>query len=177
MLDSEPKALLALSTSDDPAIKTKLEDALAIVHWPGQPGYIPPPPPIPLTPQEQVRFQAGKLVFSRTCIQCHKADGLGQTGLAPPLVNSEWVLGEEKQLIRIALNGITGPVTVGGQTFNLEMPGLQILKDDEIAAVLTYVRREWDHSASAVDATEVKKVRDAHPRSRAWTEAELLKTR
>jgi len=177
MLESEPTSLVGLSASTDPELKARLADAQAIIHWPGQPGYVPPPPPPPLSAEEQARFQAGKVVYSRTCIQCHKVDGLGQTGLAPPLVDSEWILGEENHVIRIVLNGITGPVTVGGQTYNYEMPGLQTLKDDEVAAVLTYVRREWDHTASPVDAADVKKIREANPRSRAWTEAELLKTR
>ena len=154
-----------------------MSEALAVIHWPGQPGYVPPPPPPPLSAEELKRFEAGKVVYSRTCIQCHKVDGLGQGGLAPPLVDSEWVLGDAGHVIRIVLHGITGPVTVNGQTFNYEMPGLQILNDEEVAAVVTYVRREWDHDASPVTAEQVKKIRAANPRSRAWTEAELLKIR
>src|SRR5207244_1969728 len=101
--------------------------------------------PTPLTPPQQARFEAGRAIYAATCIQCHKPTGLGQEGLAPPLLDSEWPLGPEGRPIRIVLHGLQGPVTVGGRAFNLEMPGLGKLKDDEIAAVLTYVRREWDH--------------------------------
>jgi mono/diheme cytochrome c family protein len=171
LLDAEPTAFLGLSSSGDSELESRMTEALAVIHWPGQPGYVPPPPPPPLSPEEQKRFETGKAVYSRTCIQCHKVDGLGQTGLAPPLVDSEWVLGDAGHIIRIVLHGITGPVTVNGQTFNYEMPGLQILNDDEVAAVLTYVRREWDHDASPVTAEQVKKIRSANPRARAWTES------
>jgi hypothetical protein len=50
------------------------------------------------------------------------------------------------------------------------------LKDDQIAAVLTYIRREWGHSASPVDAAAVKRVRDANAdRTRPWRHDELMK--
>jgi hypothetical protein len=47
------------------------------------------------------RFDLGKQQYATICGQCHKPDGMGQVGLAPPLVNSEWVLGSETRLARI----------------------------------------------------------------------------
>ena len=48
------------------------------------------------------------------------------------------------------------------------------LDDEQIASVLTYVRREWGHTADPVDAAAVTAVRSASAgRTRPWTDAEL----
>jgi mono/diheme cytochrome c family protein len=109
-------------------------------------------------------------------LACHQPHGLGQEGLAPPLVGAEWVTGSPERLARIVIHGLRGPVTVNKQVFELDMPSLGVLDDEQIAAVLTYVRREWGHAASAVDTAAIKKIREATAnREDAWTEAELLK--
>jgi mono/diheme cytochrome c family protein len=176
LLPAEPTALLAVQRSAQGALKEKIADALSAVHWPGQPGYTPPPPPPPLSAEEQARFERGREVYARTCIACHKPDGFGQEGLAPPLVDSEWVLGPPGRITRIVLNGLSGPVTVEGRTYALDMPSLGSLSDDEIASALTYVRREWEHGASPVSPEQVRAIR-ATPRPTAWTERELMKVK
>ena len=56
------------------------------------------------------------------------------------------------------------------------MPPLQMLTDDQVASVLTFVRRSWGHKASAVSPVLVREVRGASTgRTRPWTEAELSK--
>ncbi len=173
MLEREPTAFTAMKENAPQWIKPKIANVLKVVHWPGEPGYVPPPPPKPLTVEEQARFAHGEKVFGQTCIACHKSTGLGQEGLAPPLVDSEWVLGRPDRIARIVMHGVTGPINVDGRTYALEMPGLQKLTDDDIAAVLTYVRRSWDHTASAVDVQTVREARDTK-RPIPWTEPELL---
>jgi mono/diheme cytochrome c family protein len=172
-LTSAPEKLLAVENSTTGNLRRQLKNLDKLVHWPGQPGYTPPPPPPPLTAEQQARFDRGKLVYARTCIACHKADGFGQPGMAPPLVDSEWVLGPPGRITRIVLNGLTGPVTVEGKTYTLDMPSLGSLSNDDIASVLTYVRREWEHGASPVDPQEVAQIR-ATTRPISWTERELL---
>ena len=137
----------------------------------------PATPASPASPPEpQRQFEAGKAVYEMTCFACHQPHGLGQEGLAPPLVGSAWTTGSVQRLVRIVINGMRGPITVNQQIFELDMPSLAVLDDEQIAAVLTYVRHEWGHSASAVDAATVKKIREATAnREDAWTEAELLK--
>jgi len=131
---------------------------------------------IPLTPEEQKRFEGGKAMYEATCLACHQAHGLGQAGLAPPLVGSEWVSGSEQRLIRIVVHGLRGPIKVKGETFELDMPGLGVLDDDQIAAALTYIRREWGHPYAPISPATVKKVREeTEKREDAWTMAELLK--
>jgi mono/diheme cytochrome c family protein/glucose/arabinose dehydrogenase len=130
----------------------------------------------PLTPEEQSRFEKGRGVYEATCIACHQPHGLGQEGLAPPLVGSDWVKGSPHRLARIVLFGLRGPIKVKGETFELDMPSLAVLDDDQIAAVLTYVRRQWGHSFEPVVTETVKKAREqTADRVDAWTAEELLK--
>lgn len=129
-----------------------------------------------LSPEGQKLFERGKEVYELTCLACHQANGMGQDALAPPLVNAHWVTNSQERLIRIALQGMRGPVTVHGKVYEMEMPPLGVLDDEQLAAVLTYVRQEWGHTASAVSVDSVKKIREAtSKREEPWTEAELLK--
>src|SRR5207248_10457226 len=119
MLDREPAEFLALRlrlAQSDTTLAIGISRALTIVHWPGQPGYQPPPPPAPLTVEQQKQYEVGRAVYTATCAQCHKATGLGQEGLAPPLVDSEWALDLDRRMARIILHGVTGPITVAGRT-------------------------------------------------------------
>lgn len=130
----------------------------------------------PLTAEEQKLFDSGRGVYEATCLACHQPHGMGQEGLAPGLVGTDWVAGPPERLIRIILHGLRGPIQVKGQTYELDMPSLGILDDEQIAAVLTYTRREWGHTYSAVTPALVKKVREeTAKREDAWTEPELLK--
>ena len=130
----------------------------------------------PLTSEEQKRFEAGKTMYEITCLACHQQHGMGQPGLAPPLVGSEWVAGSEKRLVLIILHGLRGPIKVKGETFEMDMPTLNVLDDDQIASALTYIRREWGHGYEPVTPATVKSIRDeTEKREDAWTMAELLK--
>jgi mono/diheme cytochrome c family protein len=121
----------------------------------------------PLTAEEQQRFTAGQQVFQNLCIACHGANGRGQPGLGPALAGSKWVTGRAGLTARIILNGKEGEKM---------MPPLQMLTDDQVADVLTFVRRSWGHKASAVTPALVREVRGASTgRARPWTEAELSK--
>jgi len=117
----------------------------------------------------------GRRLYTQ-CAACHQADGKGVADQYPPLVDSEWVLGPPETLVRILLQGLEGPITVRGETYNDVMPGWATRLDDrEIAAVLTHIRSEWGNDASAVDPDVVAEVRETHAgRTRAWT-AERLK--
>jgi mono/diheme cytochrome c family protein len=68
---------------------------------------------------------------------------------------------------------------VGKTTTDLEMPGLYALPDEQIASVLTYVRREWGHEGSPVATEDVVRVRKASvDRGQLqWTAEELLQLR
>ncbi len=119
----------------------------------------------------------GKRVYTNVCMACHQANGLGVPGAFPPLAGSEWAVGSEERLIRIVLHGLNGPITVAGKEYNSAMAPLGgVLKDDQIANALTYVRSEWGNTAPAVTPEAVAKVRaELAGRTAPWTAAELLK--
>lgn len=175
-LDAEPPSLAPLLDSDGDATR-KLATVLAKrLAWPGKPGVPPPPKVTPLTPSQQALFERGRQIFTNVCAACHQLSGLGQQGLAPPLVDSEWLLGPEQRTIRIVLNGLSGPVKVEGMEYHLEMPAIGALQDEDIAAVLTYARRSWDHTAGPVDPNTVARIREqTKARAASWTAEELMK--
>lgn len=136
----------------------------------------PLPPPRALTEAEAKRFTEGKALFQVTCAACHMPDGLGQEGKAPPLLDSPFLLGPPERLIRIVQNGVTGPITVHGRVYDMTMPGLQGISDEQIAAILTYARREWEHRGDPIDPLTVARARKAiGGREVPWTEKELLR--
>ena len=116
----------------------------------------------------------GKRIFTTTCAACHQASGEGLGEQYPPLVGSEWVSDDEAKMVRIILHGLTGPVDVAGQTFSGAMPAWgAILKDQDIAAVATYVRGAWGNKSAPVSAASVKTIRSATlARTTPWTVAE-----
>lgn len=169
------KPAFLTSSQGDPDVEARSQLIYDLVAWPGKPGEVEVVIN-PLSPVEQKRFESGKQLFAASCAACHQPHGRGQDGLAPPLADSEWVLGSPRRLARIALHGVRGRITVAGQTYELDMPSFGVLDDDQIAAVLTYIRREWDHGADPVEPKVVGDIRrQSGQRDEAWTEAELLK--
>ncbi|HUR28303.1 MAG TPA: HEAT repeat domain-containing protein, partial [Planctomycetota bacterium] len=127
----------------------------------------------PLDASETALFERGRALFANVCSGCHQTSGLGLQSMAPPLRGSEWVMGERTTLGRILLGGLTGPISVRGEHWELEMPAV-VATDEEIAGVLTYVRREWGHTAEPVQPAAIKALREeSRKRGRAWTAAEL----
>lgn len=100
----------------------------------------------------------GKTQYA-VCMACHGADGGGAAGIGPPLAGSEWVLGPVENLIRIQLRGLMGPIKVKGTDYNLVMPPQAHQNDEQIAAVLTYIRNNFGNKASAVTAEQVSALR------------------
>ena len=146
----------------------------ALLVWPGKPGVKPEPPVVPLTKDQQARSDLGKMLFTGVCAACHQTHGRGLDGVAPPLVDSEWVLGSEQRIVRIVLQGLTGPVSVKGKTYRLDMPAFGSFTDDQIAGILTYLRREWEHTAAPVEPETVKAIRAATAdRREAWIQEQL----
>ncbi|RYD30801.1 MAG: c-type cytochrome [Verrucomicrobiaceae bacterium] len=94
------------------------------------------------------------------CGACHGQSGEG-TAAGPPLAGSEWVNGPEENLIRIQLRGLQGPIKVKGQEYNFPagMAALAYQTDEQIAAVLTFIRNSFGNSAPAVTPDAVKALR------------------
>ena len=121
------------------------------------------------------RTTDGEAVYLAKCVSCHMIDGKGIAGVFPPLNNTSWVTGDKGRLIRVVLDGLSGPVEVQGETYAGIMSGWKaILSDEEVAAVLTYIRESFGNDASPVKTAEVALVRNtSKQRSKPWTAAEL----
>jgi mono/diheme cytochrome c family protein len=164
-LSTEPSALSKLSMGSDD-FAPRAATVLARVEWPGKPGASAAV--APLTAEEQQRFDGGRDVYRNICQTCHQPDGRGQERVAPSLIGSALALASPDIPARILLNGKEGAV-------GLMPPVGSVLSDDQIAAVLSYVRREWGQTGSSVDPATVKTVRELTAgRTRPWTNDELL---
>ena len=115
--------------------------------------------------KELEQFSAGWDIYHEdgSCITCHQKNGKGlRPSGFPPLMDSEWVLDDPKVLAKILLKGMIGPVTVNDWEYPGQVPMTpyeNILDDEEMAAVMTYVRNAFSNRASAVTAEFVAKVR------------------
>jgi mono/diheme cytochrome c family protein/glucose/arabinose dehydrogenase len=164
-LSKEPTSFSALaSTTTD--LGSRAAEVLKRVEWPGKPGAAAPI--APLTPEEQQHFNAGQEVYRNICQACHQPDGRGQDRVAPSLVGSPLALASPDIPARILMNGKEGPI-------GLMPPVGFTLSDEQIAGVLTYIRREWGQDGTPVDVATVKQVRAmTADRTRPWKHDELM---
>ncbi len=165
-LSSELSALEDLSRSSDRLIQKQAARLADRIVWPGKPGYEKPDEPL-LTAEEKQRIEHGEIVYQRTCATCHQSNGRGREGVSASLAGSRWVVGRERSVVRIILDGKEG-------TEELMPAHRDRLSSEEVAAVATYIRQSWGNQAGPVDPATVADVRKATaPRSRPWTDREL----
>jgi mono/diheme cytochrome c family protein/glucose/arabinose dehydrogenase len=165
-LSREPEALIRVASRGDD-LSERATNVLGRISWAGKPGATAELPP--LTAAEERRFEAGHEVYRNLCQACHQADGRGQDRLAPPLVDSALALAVPDIPLRVLLNGKEGST-------GLMPPIGASLTDEQLASVLTYIRREWGQTGSPVEPAAAAAARAATAgRPRPWTEAELQK--
>ena len=116
------------------------------------------------------RMNKGRQIYATACSGCHQNDGGGSASVnAPPLAGSEWVVvNDPSRLARIVLHGLSGPIEVRGKTYGLGamLPFKDVLDDEQIALVLSFIRNSWGNKAPAVEAELVKKAREE---TKDWT--------
>ena len=101
----------------------------------------------------------GAKVYQQYCMSCHQADGGGVPRMTPPLVNTEYVTGDKKRLISILLKGLNEPIIVNDEEYYNPMASFSFLSDQQIAAVLTYIRTRFNNKSTSVSVQEVSLVR------------------
>ncbi len=135
------------------------------------------------TEADHAQFALGKRHYAVICAACHQPHGQGLQALAPPLVDSEWVTGSPTRLIALTMDGVMGPITVDGKLYQMPdiqplMPGMRAnpeINDEQIAAMLTYVRNEWGNAASPITPEMVAKWRESQEARAPFTPEELMK--
>jgi mono/diheme cytochrome c family protein len=101
----------------------------------------------------------GAAVYLANCASCHQANGEGVPGAFPPLAGNPLVTGDPTAVITIVKNGLEGRVAVSGQTYSGIMPHWKgLLSDEQIAAVVTYIRTAWKNRGSPVSISDVRSV-------------------
>jgi nitrite reductase (NO-forming) len=117
----------------------------------------PPPTPAPAANTAE-RIARGQRTYTNICAACHQPGGTGLANAFPPLAASDYLNADKRRAIAAVLQGLTGPITVNGTTYNSAMPALG-LSDEEVANVLTYVYSQWNNSGQDVTPSEVSAVR------------------
>lgn len=103
----------------------------------------------PRDPASAALVEQGRTAFA-ICAACHQADGRGLPSLAPPLAGSATVTGAPAALIDVVLHGRDVDAAYPA------MPPLASLPDEQLAAILTYVRQAWGNAAPPIDAAAVR---------------------
>jgi putative heme-binding domain-containing protein len=117
--------------------------------------------------EERRLFVKGAEIYGREgyCATCHQpdGDGLALSGF-PPLTKSSWVAADDDRLIKLTLKGMFGPLELEGKKY----PGLTpmtpfggLLNDEDLSAVLTYVRNSFGNKAPIIPSARIKQVREA----------------
>jgi len=107
----------------------------------------------------QETMARGEKVYLENCAACHQPDGTGLRGAFPPLAGSDYLENDRKTVLTTALFGLSGEITVNGQTYNGVMPSMGYLSDAELSAALTYVLNSWGNDYAAVSEAEVAALR------------------
>ncbi|MGE0807235.1 MAG: cytochrome c [Burkholderiaceae bacterium] len=112
------------------------------------------------TPPSQAILERGAAVYERRCADCHGADGQGVPRAYPPLAGNRAVtLEPAANVLQIVLHGGYAPATAGNpRPFGMP-PFATELGDDEIAAVVSYIRNAWGNRGSAVGSVDVARYR------------------
>ncbi|WP_390620867.1 PVC-type heme-binding CxxCH protein [Thalassoglobus neptunius] len=141
-------------------------------------------PPRHLDRKYHGSYRRGSEIFQREshCATCHQTSGEGNGVVYPPLVGSPWVTGSEERLIKLALHGMWGKMQVRGKIYDPSrgVPPMtafrDLLNDDEMADVLTFVRNTWGNKASPIDSETVARVRtESSDRTTFWKPEDLAK--
>jgi nitrite reductase (NO-forming) len=109
------------------------------------------------------RMKLGEATYNRLCAACHQAQGQGIPGTYPPLSKSDYLSSAPpEKLIGHIVNGLQGPISVNGTSYNAVMPPMAFLSDEEIAGSLSYVRASFGNNLGAIKPGDVAKVRGGH---------------
>ena len=120
--------------------------------------------------------ERGRAVYDNLCALVPQRGWNRQTEPGSAVCEVRLGIGQPNRMIRIPLSGLSGPIQVNGQEWNLSMPAMGVaLSDEDLAAVLTYIRQSWGNNAPEITPEQVKAVRaEVGNRTQPWTAAELM---
>jgi mono/diheme cytochrome c family protein len=117
-------------------------------------------PAVPAPPSSAMKI--GQQIYADECAGCHRGDGKGTRGLFPALAGAPLVQqSDPASLLHVVLRGTMGLATPQAPTAAAMPAFAWVLNDDQVAAVLTYIRNSWGNTAPAVAAADASKARAA----------------
>ena len=120
--------------------------------------------PAPATPPAADAPPAGQRLYAKHCLSCHQADGRGVPNMQPAIRGGSWVKGDAKALaLWVMTGGFDSANRKEDAASTNPMPPFRQLSDDDLAAILTYIRQKYGDGASAVDAAQVAEARATLP--------------
>jgi mono/diheme cytochrome c family protein len=123
-----------------------------------------PPPTDAAKLVQPAVMERGRQVYEKQCVMCHHSEGRGYPPEFPPLAgNPSITMATPVNPIRIVLNGGYPPGTRKNPRPHGMPPFAHILNDDEVAAVVTYIRVAWKNAGTPVQAAQVSDLRKLLP--------------
>jgi mono/diheme cytochrome c family protein/glucose/arabinose dehydrogenase len=161
---SEPQSLTRLAQGSG-ELAALAHSIASRVDWPGKPAPAIQPPK--LTPEQQALVATGQQVYGNYCAGCHLENGQGSDQGAKGLVGSSFVLGNPSAVLRVVLDGKDGAAGL--------MPPLRnSLNDEQIAAVVSYIRNVWGNAEFPVTPADAQETRGITSlRKTPWTDEEI----
>lgn len=149
---------------------TKEEDAALLQYLTTYLG--PNPPPASAKPANAAPAVDGRAIYAQNCATCHGTEGQGQPGLYPPLAHNPDLARDNGAFpVTVVLHGIEGAIDVAGNHYDSAMPAFGHLSDEQIAAVVNYVRSAWGNVAQSPAGITTDVV--ARRRAKGMTPAEV----
>jgi mono/diheme cytochrome c family protein len=105
------------------------------------------------------KLEAGKKIYGQYCAACHQTDGSGVPDMQPDLRSNAVVKGDDKTLIKVVLEGPAQVLPAERERYSNVMPPFSTLSDEDVAALLTYLRKQYGDGTSVIDAPQVAAVR------------------
>jgi len=156
-----PDALSALASGTGELADAAANTA-AVIWWPGKPRQVARP----RTESEEALFQSGKDIYTSLCALCHGDEGQGVPNIGAVLAGSEFVTEDPSIPTRVLLHGKEGQIGL--------MPPLNDFDDEQIAAVVSYIRGSFGNIADPIPTVAAKEYRQAYVhRDSPWTDEEL----
>lgn len=111
---------------------------------------------------DEPRYSAGAETFQANCAVCHRANGAGNPGLAPPVIADAPKFAQSaegrRQLAMTVLYGMYGEITVAERRYNFKMPEFSRFDDATLADVLNHVLFDLAHLDAAVAPLTVEDI-------------------
>jgi mono/diheme cytochrome c family protein len=109
-------------------------------------------------------MEMGRKVYAAQCAMCHGDEGKGKPPAYPPLAGNQSItMSSPVNSIRMVLNGGYAPGTRKNPRPHGMPPFNHILNDEEVAAVVTYIRLAWNNSGTPVAPAQANELRRLLP--------------